>query len=469
MAHLLIIDDEPSICWGLKKLAESIGHTAWTASSAEQGLREAGRTPPADVVFLDVRLPGRDGLSAMSELRELLPGSPIIVMTAHGELETAVTAIRNGAFEYLTKPFDLTIAERVLDRALKLRRRGGSIVEPAATPGLQNQIVGRSPVLQEVFKQIALVAGAEACVLVTGESGTGKELVARAIHRFSRRGKEPFVPVHVAALSPTLAESELFGHVGGAFVGEDGPRVGLLEQAQGGTIFLDEVADIPLPLQVKLLRAIEQGEIVPVGSDQPRQVDFRLISATQQNLQDKITDGSFRPDLYFRLATFQIPLPPLRERGDDILELTEHFMATLTVKNQLPRPSLSAATKTELARRAWYGNVRELRNAIEHAVIVVRGGVIEPDHLPSPAPSAGQPMSESPTIALSQLIRQWAESQLREVEDREDLYEQFLNLVEPSLLSTVVAHEHGQCAAAARKLGLHRHTLRKKLDQYGIE
>ena len=254
-----------------------------------------------------------------------------------------------------------------------------------------------------------------------------------------------------------------------AFTGAEAPRSGLLEQAQGGTVFLDEVADIPLPLQVKLLRALEQGEFVPVGADQPRPIDFRLISATHQNLQEKIANGSFRHDLFFRLVTFEIPLPPLRERGGDILELAEHFISTMTLKNQLPRPSLSAATKTELARRAWHGNVRELRNAIEHAVIVVRGGVIDPEHLPSPAPLAGQPMSESPTIALSQFIRQWAESHLREAGDREDLYEQFLNLVEPSLFGTVLSHEHGQCAAAARKLGLHRHTLRKKMDQYGIE
>ena len=469
MANLLIIDDEPSICWGLKKLAESIGHAARTASSAEQGLKEAARSPNADVIFLDVRLPGRDGLSAMSELRELLPDSPIVVMTAHGELETAVTAIRNGAFEYLTKPFDLTTAERLIDRALKLRKRTGLVTDGETTSSLQDHIIGRSPAMQEVFKQIALVARAEASVLVSGEQGTGKELVARAIHRFSRRVKEPFVPVHVAALSPANAESELFGHVGGAFVGEESSRIGLLEQAHGGTLFLDEVADIPLPLQVKLLRAIEQQEIVPVGSDQPRPIDVRLISATHENLQAKIADGTLRPDLYFRLVTFQIPLPRLRERGDDILELAEHFIATLTIKNQLPRPSLSAATKTELARRPWHGNVRELLNAIEHAVIIVRGGVVDPEHLPAPASSAGQPSSESPTIALSQLIQEWAESQLREHDDREDLYEQFLNLVEPSLLRTVVSHEYGQCAAAARKLGLHRHTLRKKLDQYGIE
>lgn len=469
MANLLVIDDEPSICWGLKKLAESIGHSTRTAASAEQGLKEAARTPKADVIFLDVRLPGRDGLSAMSELSDLLPDTPIVVMTAHGELETAVTAIRNGAFEYLTKPFDLTTAERLIDRALKLRRRGEQTTNTAAVSELQNQIIGHSPAMQEVFKQIALVAGAEASVLVTGERGTGKELVARAIHRFSRRGAEPFVPVHVAALSPTNAESELFGHIGGAFVGEESSRIGLLEQAHGGTFFLDEVADIPMPLQVKLLRAIEQREIVPVGSDQPRPIDVRLISATHEDLQTKIADGTLRPDLYFRLASFQIPLPRLRERGDDILELAEHFIVTLTVKNQLPRPSLSAATKTELTRRPWHGNVRELLHAIEHALIIVRGGVVDPEHLPPPASPAGQPLSDSPTVALSQLIQEWAETQLREHENREDLYEQFLNLVEPSLLRTVVGHELGQCAAAARKLGLHRHTLRKKLDQYGIE
>lgn len=468
MAHLLIIDDEPSICWGLKKLFESLGHVVRIASSAEAGLREADKSPKPDSVFLDVRLPGIDGISAMPRLREKLPDAPIIVMTAHGELETAVSAIRNGAFEYLTKPFDLTLAEKVLDRAL--RRRPSGSVPPAAMPGLQDQIIGRSPVLQEVFKQIALVAGSEACVLVSGESGTGKELVARAIHRFSPRSAGPFVPVHVAALSPTLAESELFGHVRGAFTGADTPRIGLLEQAHGGTVLLDEVADILLPLQVKLLRALEHGEIIPVGSEKPRAIDFRLISASHQKLSEKVASGAFRHDLYFRLVTFQIELPPLRERGADILELTEHFITIMTAKNQLPRPSLGKRAEAELSRRPWNGNVRELRNTIEHAVIVARGGQIEPDHLPPPAPAAGIAAADSsPATMLSQLIRQWAESQLREDGNQEDLYVRFLNLVEPSLLSATLAHELGQCTSAAKRLGLHRHTLRKKLDQYGIE
>ncbi len=467
MAHVLIIDDEPSICWGLKKLAESLGHVARVASSAEAGLREAEKSPKPEAVFLDVRLPGIDGITAMPQLRERLPDAPIIVMTAHGELETAVDAIRNGAFEYLTKPFDLTLAEKVLDRAL--RRRPQEAVPPVAMPGLQDQIVGHSPALQDVFKQIALVAGSEACVLVSGESGTGKELVARAIHRFSRRSAGPFVPVHVAALSPMLAESELFGHVRGAFTGADAPRTGLLEQAQGGTVFLDEVADIPLPLQVKLLRALEHGEIVPVGSDKPRTIDFRLVSATHQKLSEKVATGTFRHDLFFRLVTFQIELPPLRERGADLLELTEHFIGNLTAKNQLPRPTLSKRAEAELARRPWHGNVRELRNTIEHAVIIARGGQIEPDQFPPPAPPAGVPSDGTPAATLSQLIQQWTAARLREDGEREDLYERFLSLVEPPLLNATLTHELGQCTSAARKLGLHRHTLRKKLDQYGIE
>ena len=467
MAQLLIIDDEPSICWGLKKMAESLGHVARTASSAEAGLREAEKSPKPEALFLDVRLPGLDGINAMPRLRERLPDAPIIVMTAHGELETAVAAIRNGAFEYLTKPFDLTLAEKVLDRAL---RRRPQEKQPSVTlPGLQDQIVGHSPALQEVFKQIALVAGSEACVLVRGESGTGKELVARAIHRFSRRSAGPFVPVHVAALSPMLAESELFGHVRGAFTGADTPRTGLLEQAQGGTLFLDEVADIPLPLQIKLLRALEHGEIVPVGSDKPRTIDFRLVSATHQNLSEKVAAGTFRHDLFFRLVTIQIELPPLRARGADILELTEHFITNLTTQNQLPRPTLSKKAEAELNRRQWHGNVRELRNAIEHAVIIARGGQIELDQFPPPAPPAGVPSDGTPTATLAQLIQQWADARLREDGEREDLYERFLSLVEPPLLNATLTHEFGQCTSAARKLGLHRHTLRKKLDQYGIE
>ncbi len=327
MAHLLVIDDEQSICWGLSQLAAQMGHTAATAASAEEGLEMAQAQRP-DLIVLDVRLPGMDGLSAMPGFQKMLGATPIIVVTAYGELATAVTAVRNGAFDYLTKPFDLTVVQRAIERALRAPPR--QAVEAAAdVPDTADRIVGASPAIQEVFKRIALVAPSDACVHLHGESGTGKELVARAIHRYSRRADGPFVAVNVASLSPSLAESELFGHVRGAFTGAEQARKGLLEQADGGTIFLDEVADVPLDLQVKLLRTLEHGEVLPVGGQRPVQSDFRIISATHRTLSDRVADGSFRHDLYFRLVTFEIDLPPLRGRRDDIRELAEHFARIL--------------------------------------------------------------------------------------------------------------------------------------------
>jgi two-component system nitrogen regulation response regulator GlnG len=466
MPQLLIIDDEQSICWGLSQLAEQLGHRAAIASSAEQGIAAANEDRP-DVIVLDVRLPGMDGLSAMPQLQKAAPGVPIVIMTAHGDLSTAVAAVRNGAFDYLTKPFDLAVAERVIESALKHGTRPAEKAARAAPKDGADLIVGGSPPMQEVFKRIALVAPSDACVHVRGESGTGKELVARAIHRYSRRAKEPFVAVNMAALSPTVAESELFGHVRGAFTGAEQSRKGLLEQASGGTIFLDEVADIPLPLQVKLLRVLEFGEIMPVGGDTAVRSDFRLVSATHQNLQEKVADGTFRHDLYFRLITFEIEMPPLRERRDDIAPLIEYFVEMLIDRMPGARPSLSPEAMSELRRREWYGNVRELRNAIEHALILARGGIIAPEHLPPPLLPSGLGRGDE-VDALAILIRSWATSQLQETPEVHDLYERFLRMVEPPLLKTALQHAGGQCLAASRRLGLHRTTLRKKLDELGI-
>ncbi len=465
MARLLIVDDEESICWGLSQLTREMGHTAATAASAEQALEVIRQSPP-DAIVLDVRLPGMDGLEAMQHIRDELGPVPIIVITAYGELPTAVEAVRNGAVDYLTKPFDLAVVQRAIQRALESPAAVSQKVPAPPSVG-QDHIVGKSAAMQGVFKRIALVAASDACVHLRGESGTGKELAARAIHRYSRRAAGRFVALNIASLSPTLAESELFGHTRGAFTGADQARKGLLEQADGGTIFLDEVADIPMPIQVKLLRALEHGEVLPVGATCSVQSDFRIISATHQNLPQRVAQGVFRHDLYFRLITFEVEIPPLRERRDDIPLLIEHFLVLLAAKNGRPVPSISQAATEELQRLPWHGNVRELHNAIEHATVLARSGTIAVEHLPPPMP-ASLVSNSVQEDALSRLIRQWTETRLRDPQQAGDLYECLLRVVEPPFLQTVMQQYHGQCATAARQLGLHRTTLRKKLDQFGI-
>jgi two-component system nitrogen regulation response regulator GlnG len=465
VSRLLIVDDEQSICWGLRQLGESMGHDVVTTASAEQALNSICEQTP-DAIVLDVRLPGMDGLTAISQFREQLGDVPIIVITAHGDLDTAVRAIRNGAFEYLIKPFQLDQVQKTLTRALSAGTRGSVRATPAERV---DGMVGSSAALQEVFKRIALAAESDACVLLCGESGTGKELAARAIHKYSSRANGPFVAVNVASLSPALAESELFGHVRGAFTGADESRTGLLAQADGGTLFLDEVAEIPLPVQVKLLRVLEHGDVTPVGSNHPVTSDFRVVSATHRDLMKQVASGDFRHDLFFRLCGFKIDLPALRERVEDICDLARHFAAGSAGRSA---PEIPDETLTELQRRPWYGNIRELRNAIEHAAILARGGAIAREHLPPPAdpfPTAAGQFIADPQRQVPELIKQWAETELKQRDEPSRLYDALLSLVEPPLFHAAMEKSGGQCAAAARYLGLHRTTLRKKLDQYDIE
>ncbi|HEY1603922.1 MAG TPA: sigma-54 dependent transcriptional regulator [Pirellulales bacterium] len=462
MSHVLIVDDEESICWALRRLMTESGHRVTVASSAEDAFENVAQELP-DVVMLDIRLPGMDGLEALGRLQRLSPQTPIIIMTAFGNLTTAVAALSNGAFDYIVKPFDLDQAATVVARALS---RPAEMARTAATvgPGADDELLGRSAAMQEVFKRIALVAPTDASVLITGESGTGKELVARAIHRHSTRTATPMVPVNLAALSPSLVESELFGHARGAFTGAAAARQGLLELADGGTVFFDEAGDIPASVQVKLLRVLEQHEVTPVGETQPRSSAFRVIAATNRDLRNEIRSGAFREDLYFRLAVFEIALPPLRERVEDIPQLAERFLAGALPVGATAR--LTTAAMHELCRRSWPGNVRELRNAVEHAVIVARGGAIGPEHLPAPVMFAGE-RSEGGDIAG--LVRRWAENQFRDSSGAEDLYERLLDLVEPPLLEVALRTHHGQRVSAARSLGLHRATLRKKLEHFGVQ
>jgi two-component system, NtrC family, nitrogen regulation response regulator GlnG len=458
--HVLIIDDEEAVCWSLQRALGREGYDVAVAASAEQGLKLAAQEPP-DVVVVDVRLPGMDGLAALERLRRLVPGAPAIVITAFGNLSTAVKAVEGGAFDYITKPFDLAQALDAVRRALSRR----PAPEPAARepePGEgTEEIIGRGPAMQAVFKRIALVAPRDPCVLITGESGTGKELVARAVHRHSSRREKPFLPVHVAALNANLVESELFGHVRGAFTGATQARPGLLALAEGGTVFLDELADIPLSVQIKLLRVLEHGELLPVGSTQPQRLDVRILAATHQDLARCVAEGRFRHDLFFRLNVFGIALPPLRERVEDIDALAEHFLRRFE-----PRAApLPVETLRFLRAQPWFGNVRELRNALEHAAIVSRGGPILPEHFPSAGAAPG-PATPADEIAAG--VRKWLADRVRLTGTPSDLYAELFRLVEPALLDDVLARLGGNRWAAAQWLGLNRATVRKKLALYGL-
>jgi two-component system nitrogen regulation response regulator GlnG len=455
--RILIVDDEEAVCWSLQRGFERAGYRVAVAPSAEAGFELAQREP-IHAVFLDVRLPGMDGIAALSRLRQVTDDAPIIVITAHGNLTTAVRALEGGAFDYLAKPFDLSSALDAAARALS-RRVPAQPRASEEAPAL-DEIIGRSAPMQTVFKQIALVAPRDAGVLITGESGTGKELVARAIHRHSSRRDRPFIPVHVAALNPNLVESELFGHLRGAFTGATSNRPGLLSLADGGTVFLDEVADIPLPVQAKLLRVLEFNEVMPVGANQPQPLRLRVLSATHRPLARELESGRFRHDLFFRLNGFQIQLPPLRERGDDVIELAKHFLTQLEPRC-LPLPAETAAL---LKARTWPGNVRELRHALEHAAILARGAPLLPDHLPPPA---AQPLSDDVHAQLAALVRRWIADHLENISgEPTNLHEELLREVEPALVAEVLARVGGNRVAASRWLGLARATVRKLIARY---
>jgi two-component system nitrogen regulation response regulator GlnG len=367
--------------------------------------------------------------------------------------------MRNGAFDYLTKPFDLEQAAALIDRALA--HSAPQRVRSAAIPaGAEQQILGTSPAMQEVFKRIALVAPTDSSVFITGESGTGKELVARAIHRHSRRADQPFVPIHLAALSPTLVESELFGHVRGAYTGADDSRQGMLELANGATVFFDEAGDIPPSVQVKLLRVLEQQEVTPVGSALARATSFRVIAASSSAVQAERGEGALRRDLYYRLAAFEIELPPLRHRVEDIPLLADHFLARARGGGESAGFFTRAAIE-ELCRRTWPGNVRQLRHAVEHGALLARGGRIDVEHLPPP-------MDDLPLAndggTLDAAVRAWTRAQLADPSAARELYQAFLAEVERPLFHTVLHSTFQNHSAAADLLGIHRATLRKKLQ-----
>lgn len=465
MSNLLIVDDEEAICWGLAKLVKGLGHTPITKSSAEAALQLDVNEKPAAIV-LDVRLPGISGLDAMDKLRERFGAVPIIVITAYGDLETAVESVRNGAFEYVVKPFATEEIRELIVRALDVsndsRVQAGADKQATGQPAAIAGMVGKSRVMQDVFARIALAANSNAGVLIQGESGTGKELAARAVHRYSKRAEGPFVPVNIAAISASLAESELFGHVRGAFTGAETDRDGLLKQANGGTLFIDEVGDIPLEMQVKLLRALEHGVFTPVGGNSTVESDFRVVSATNVDLVRAITENRFRHDFYYRLSAFRIEIPPLRERDRDVALLAQQFASALGGDLQM----ISNEAEQEILHRSWHGNVRELRNAIEHAIVLARGGPIETRHLPEPLliPDVSENHPED-REQLSAAIRSWIESRLAAGDDASEINSAVAAMVEKPLIDGTLSRHSGNFSAAAKDLGVHRTTLRKKVAE----
>jgi DNA-binding NtrC family response regulator len=464
MSAILIVDDEPAIGWSLRELLADEGHTVALAASVAEAIEACRRHPP-EAILLDVRLPGRDGLSAIPELRALSPHAPVIVMTAFGDLDTAVRAVAAGAFDYLVKPFDLEKVTLVVGRALAEKPAAGPA--PEREPA-EPRLVGAGPRMQEVFKQIALVATADLPVLITGPTGTGKELAARAIHAHGARRDKPFVATSLAALAPAAVESELFGRVRGDLAG-GADRPGLFALAAGGTLFLDEIGDAPTEVQAKLLRSLESGEFCRVGSAAAQAADVRIIAATDRDLAAAVAAGTFRADLHGRLRVFAIEMPALAERPEDLEPLARHFLARHVARQPEPHavPALAPEFLAALRDRRWPGNVRELKAAIEYAAVVARGGTLRPEHLPpthAAAPATTTPLAAA-AAQVAAAAKEWAAAARMEFGDlpEPDLHHRGVAVLEAALLREALAHTGGNRTAAAKLLGLDRATLRTKL------
>jgi DNA-binding NtrC family response regulator len=443
--RLLIVDDDEELRQNLARRFRQAGMTVAEAGTGEEALERAGQTR-FDVALLDLHLPGMSGIDLLAHLKERQPELEAIMLTGHGSLETAIQAMKQGAYDYLTKPFHLADLEVHLLKAnekVQLARRARQWVDQIAYESPRYRLVGSSPEMRRVVQLIEKVAATESTVLVRGASGTGKELVARAIHYNSPRRERPLVTINCAALQETLLESELFGHEKGAFTGAQQAKRGLIEVAEGGTLFIDEVAEMAPGLQAKLLRVLEDGHFRRVGSTQEANANVRVVAATNKPLEEEQKAGRFREDLYYRLNVFTIALPALRERRSDIPELVEHFLATRTVAGQRYRVEPDALRA--LSRYDWPGNVRELANVLERAQILAEAQVITPDDLPESIVETG------PDAAAEA----GDPRHLREVERRH--------------VRQVFEQEKGNKVRTAKALGISRRALYRLLEKYHLE
>ncbi len=467
MPTLLVVDDEPAILLAFRRAFRNTAPEVLTAESAAEGLALFEERRP-DVVVLDVQLPDQDGLEVFRQLRAIDARTPVIFITGKTTTDTAIEAMKLGAYDYLFKPLELGPLRQTMDRALALSRlvhTPAVVAEEETVDERADAIIGRCPAMLQVYKAIGRVAGQDVTVLITGETGTGKELVGRAIYQHSRRAAKPFLALNCAAIPEQLLESELFGHEKGAFTGADRSRIGKFEQCNGGTLFLDEVGDMSPVTQSKLLRVLQEQRFERLGGNETIQTDVRVLAATNRDLNVLVTQGRFRQDLFYRLSVFTIHLPPLRERGEDLALLVQHYVRRFS--RELGKDIQAVAPEAlELLRRyPWPGNVRELQSALKQALLQASGSILVPDFLPASVlhPSAGV---ESSGLEEPAPLLQFIDEQLKA--GTEGLYEQTLRRMERILLGRVLQHTGGNQVQAARILGITRGSLRNKLRELGI-
>ncbi|WP_020473727.1 sigma-54-dependent transcriptional regulator [Zavarzinella formosa] len=463
MAKLLIIDDEPNVLYSLQTGLESEELTVVTAGTGKQGLASL-KTESPDVVIVDVQLPDQSGLELLAQIKRHDQKLPVIVVTAHAATETAIEAMKRGAFEYLLKPVDLYQIREVVGRAVELRRIQSvpAVFDGPSDSEGSDRIVGQSPPMQEVYKAIGRIAPQDVTVLILGESGTGKELIARALYQHSRRSDRPFLAINCAAIPEALLESELFGHEKGAFTGADRQRVGKFEQVNGGTLFLDEIGDMTPATQAKVLRLLQEQQFERIGGRETISADVRVIAATNQNLDEMASEGKFRQDLLYRLNGVTVLLPPLREREADIPMLAEHFVRIISRKLQKNVRALSPEAMRLLRLHPWPGNVRELQNVIRYGVIQAPGEVLTAECLPPAFRGERSPAAASDSADVCH-VRTLTRRLLEAGEG--DIYRKVLAEVDRAVLEETLRHVGGNQVQASELLGLSRTTLRNKLER----
>lgn len=469
MPRALVVDDDRAVQHLARHVLEGHG---WKVSVAanEAGMRAAFDETPPDVVLLDLLLPDSNGLDLFREIQQRDPKLPVIFITAHGGSDAAIEAVKGGAYDYLHKPLDVETLGRVVESAWEIRRLMTTPVDLPTLPSAAPQadvLLGRSPKMLEVYKSIGRVADQEVTVLILGESGTGKELVARAIYQHSRRAKGPFLAVNCGALHETLLESELFGHEKGSFTGADRQRIGKFEHCHNGTIFLDEVGDTSLAVQVKLLRVLQQQQFERIGGNTTITVDTRVIAATNRDLDALVATRHFREDLLYRLNGFTIRIPPLRERLEDIPLLVENAVARYSEAMRKQVYSVSTQAMELLQAYSWPGNVRELQSVVRQALLQAQGPVLLPEHIPECVTEApARPQREIAAPKLVDSLGQFIQERLRD--GSSDLFAEAVERMERALLPAVLEHTHGNQSTAAKILGITRGSLRTKLRALGI-